>query len=129
MKRKTILIVVISACLIAGLSTLALGTAISLNNGATTTLQSPQSTSTGISITPSSKVSLYIVTDAGTLGTGTSYAIGSCHEQGDKVFGEASGSSNVYFIGIDQGTCADAAFVAGKVSTYNSSAFSTWSSI
>jgi hypothetical protein len=121
MKWKIVLTLAVSACLVLGLSIYSLATDISMTQGTHVTLQSPQGTDTGIVIAPSPKVSMFIST------TTTSYAIGSCHASGDKEFGAASNSGNIYFQGIGVGTCTSAS--NANPGGTDSSAFASWSSI
>lgn len=122
MKWKIVLTLAISACLVLGLSIYSLATDITMTQGGHVTLQSPQGTDTGIVITPSPKVSMFISTTPA-----SSYAIGSCHASGDKQFGAASNSGNIYFQGIGVGTCVAAA--NADPGGTDSAAFASWSSI
>ncbi len=107
MKWKVILTVVLSTFLIGGITMYALAGTLQLDTGASTALVAPSGSSTGITISPSSKVSMYFITNSGTWGdgSGTTYAISSCHEQGDKEFGVAANSSAIYFLGIGLNAC------------------------
>lgn len=129
MKWKIVLTFAISACLVVGLSIYALAGSIPIGAGTPTTFQSPQGTDTGITISPSPKVIMDIETNSGTLydATGSEYAIGSCHINGDKVFGSASNDGHIYFQGVAAGSGCTASSATPSAS--NSTAFNGWSSI
>ena len=123
MKMKTTLTLAISACLVIGLVVAAYALTTSTTGPTGITLQSPNSTDTGIVITPSTNVGLAI--NSG----GQSYAISSCHASGDKEFGVAAGAVGFYFQGVAQGSCT-ASTVASVVSgASDASSFSGWSSL
>ena len=97
------LVLAISLCVaLAAVSAFALTTQF----GGSYTLSAPSGNSTGIVITPSTNVYL------GFQSTSTSYAIQTCHQQGDKAFGMASNTSLLFFKGIGTGNCASASAAA-----------------